>query len=323
MATLDTRDLDKVELHCHVDGLLSPELLKQVNARRPVIPLPVEELAQVCPVTSFQQWTRHYIPLVDHYLANRGELLLEVLTAHIEQLKQQHVIYTEIMLASFHLQYDSLEQQMELYRRYRERADELEDGKIQIEFLFAFSRTKKPQEMEKKALRALRANEEGAICGVALAGLETESLVKPYTDLFQQFKQAGLGIEIHAGEWAGPDSVWDALEYGFADRIGHGLAVFDDPLLIKYVQEHDLHLEMCPTSNLILADVKSIAQHPIKQAIDRGLNHSINTDDPGPLGCTMHSEYDLIAQTFGVGEAYFAQMQANSLRSRFAKQLRY
>jgi adenosine deaminase len=323
MATLDIRDLEKVELHCHLDGLLNPELLKQVNARQPVIPLPVEELAQVCPVTSFRQWTRQYIPLMDQYLANRGELLLEVFTAFIKQLKQQFVIYTEIMFDAFQLQYESLEQQMELYRRYRERADELEDGKIQIEFLFALNRTKHPAEMEKKARRLLRAQEEGLFGGVALCGWETESPVKPYTELLQQFKQAGFGIEIHAGEWAGPGSVWDALEYGCADRIGHGLAVFDDPVLVKHVQEHDIHLEMCPTSNLILAEVQSIQKHPIKQAIDQGLNHSINTNYPGPLACTLNSEYALVAQTFGMGEEYFAQVQANSLRSRFVKQLRY
>jgi adenosine deaminase len=323
MATLDTPDLEKVELHCHLDGLLNPDLLRQVNAHRRIINISEEALQEVCPVSSLRHWTKHYMPLVNHYLSDQGELLLEILKYHVDNLKRQHVIYTEVMLASFITQYDSLDQQMELFKQYREVADELEEGKIQIEFLIGIGRTKHAQKMEQKAARILRAYQEGYICGVALAGVESASPVKPCSDIFQEFQNVGLGIEIHAGEWCGPDSVWDALEYGFAQRIGHGLAVFDDPVLVKHVEEYDIHLEMCPTSNLILADVKSIEEHPVKHAIEHNLNHSINTDDPGPLQCTMNSEYQLISDTFGVDEEYFERVKAHGLRAGFAKKLRY
>lgn len=320
---IDTHDIEKVELHCHVDGLLNPDVLRQLNKNRTIIDISEEDLQQVCPVSSLREWLHQYAPLVNLHISNNGELILEILRQHIENLKEQHVIYTEIMLFSFITQYESLDQQMELFKHYRDVADDLEDGKIQIEFLIGLGRTKQPKVMEKKAERVLKAKKEGYICGVALAGLEDESPVKSYTDIFQEFKTAGLGIEIHAGEWCGPDSVWDALEYGFTDRIGHGLAIFDDPVLVKYVKDHDIHLEMCPTSNIILADVKSIEEHPIKLAIEQGINHSINTDDPGPLCCTINSEYELVAKTFSVDEEYFEFIKENGLKSRFAKELKY
>ena len=320
---IDIHDIEKVELHCHVDGLLNPTLLKQINKNQKIIDISEEELQRVCPVSSLRAWLHQYVPVIDPHISDNGELILEILKQHVENLKEQHVIYTEIMLVAFITQYESLEQQMELFKLYRDVANDREDGKIQIEFLIGLGRTKKPIVMEKKAERVLKAKKEGYICGVALAGLEDESPVKPYTDIFQEFKKAGLGIEIHAGEWCGPDSVWDALEYGFADRIGHGLAVFDDPLLVKYVKDHDIHLEMCPTSNIILADVKSIEEHPIKLAIEQGINHSINTDDSGPLWCTINSEYELVAKTFSVEEEYFEFVKENGLKSRFAKELKY
>ncbi len=116
----------------------------------------------------------------------------------------------------------------------------------------------------------------------------------------------------------GPESVWDALEYGFADRIGHGLAIFRDPVLQKHVEDNQVHIEFCPTSNVLLTDIASIAEHPIRIALERGMNFSVNTDDPGPFGCSMNSEFNMLHQSLGLTENDFERIFRNCLKSAFS-----
>jgi adenosine deaminase len=130
-----------------------------------------------------------------------------------------------------------------------------------------------------------------------------------------------VGIEIHAGEWCGPDSVWDALEHGYPDRIGHGIGIFQDPRLLDLVQERGVHIEMCPTSNLRTGSVACIEEHPIGRAREMKLDFSVNTDDPGPFGCSMESEYVLLTSAFGFTEEDFEAVYRNALGARFQPEL--
>jgi adenosine deaminase len=131
-----------------------------------------------------------------------------------------------------------------------------------------------------------------------------------------------MGIEIHAGEWCGPESVWDALEHGYPDRIGHGVSLFQDARLIDIFQERQIHVEMCPTSNLKTGSVSRLEHHPVGQARELGLNFSVNTDDPGPFKCSMLSEYEILSNVFGFEEDDFHKIYVNSLEARFQSELR-
>src|SRR5207247_481664 len=115
----------------------------------------------------------------------------------------------------------------------------------------------------------------------------------------------------------------DALEYGFPTRIGHGVAIFEDPRLLGRIQELGIHVEMCPTSNVKTGSVPNIEAHPVRLARDLDLSFSINTDDPGAFECSMNSEYELLEQLFGFQEDDFARVYANSLEARFQPRLRY
>jgi adenosine deaminase len=157
---------------------------------------------------------------------------------------------------------------------------------------------------------------------VALAGPEPGNPVRPLRRTFDRFAEAGLGIEIHAGEWCGPESVWDALENGHPQRIGHGVSLFRDPKLVEVFQERRIHVEMCPTSNLKTGSVSRIEEHPIGQARDLGLDFSVNTDDPGPFECSLESEYALLAEALGFNEGDWRAIYAQSLAARFQPDLR-
>jgi adenosine deaminase len=210
---------------------------------------------------------------------------------------------------------------VEEFSRFRQWLDQQEANRIQVELLIGIGRNRTVEEFETVAPLILKLYEAGLIVGVTLAGPERGWPVLPFKSFFAEFHEAGLGIEIHAGEWCGPESVWDALENGYPDRIGHGVALFDDPRLIDLIRERAIHLEMCPTCNLKTGSVAALDQHPIRRARDLGMNFSLNTDDPGVVGCSMQSEYDLVSRLFGFSEAAFQQIYANTLRARFQPEL--
>jgi len=160
------------------------------------------------------------------------------------------------------------------------------------------------------------------IVGVALAGPEPGYPVKPFQKIMARFHEAGLGIEIHAGEWCGPESVWDALEHGYPDRLGHGVSAFRDARLIEALRERGIHIELCPTSNRKTGSIANIAEHPIRQARDLEMSFSVNTDDPGAFESSLDAEVALVSDVFGFSEQDWLDVFSNSLRARFQPNLR-
>jgi adenosine deaminase len=268
-------------------------------------------------VKDFRSWADEYCPAVYPAITNQGEFLLSVLAQYLRSLREQNVVYAEIMLSSFTFQYDDIDEQLALYRQYRNVADAVGQGSLQTEFLIAIGRTRDRQKMERRFERILKVGQAGLVRGVAVAGLEEPNTIKPYSDMFQEWRKADLGIEIHAGEWEGPDLIWEALEYGHAQRIGHGLAAFADPLLVKHLRDHCIHMEFCPTSNTLLTRHNRMADHPIRNAIDEGISFSINTDDPGPFCTDITHEYQLCHEAFSLDEHDFEQICSNALAASF------
>lgn len=314
------RQLPKVELHCHLDGIVDPPMLRALRAQGHALPLSAEELEAVYPVQSFDDFMRWFA--VAEALEGDLERFKPVLALHIERLKAQRVVYTEIMIGGSEIPLDPAEA-LETLGAFRQWVNAQEGGAIQVEFLRAVGRTVPPERLEAIADGLVPLYEAGLIAGLAVAGPEVGYPIKPFQRTLARLRETGMGIEIHAGEWCGPESVWDALEHGCPHRLGHGLALFDDPRLLATVQEQQIHVEMCPTSNVRFGSIcRRIEAHPIGRARDLGLNFGVNTDDPGAAQCSMESEYALLAEVFGFNDQDFARAYANSLAARFQPALR-
>jgi adenosine deaminase len=310
--------LPKAELHCHLDGILDPVMLQEIRQNDPAFPILPVEFQRAYPITdieSFFHWWEFIAPI-------EGELgyFYPILGKHIARLKAQRVLYAEIMIAAGELPRENAEA-VEKVRAMREWVDQREAGDIQIEFLIAIGRNRPLDDFERRAERVFALYEAGLIVGVALAGPEIGYPVRPLHKAFARFHEAGMGIEIHAGEWCGPESIWDALTYGYPQRIGHGISLFQDPKLVEIFQERQIHVEMCPTSNLKTGSISRIEEHPIGQAKELGLNFSVNTDDPGPFECSLESEHELLERIFGFTNSDFQRIFDNTLKARFQPEL--
>jgi len=316
---IDIKALPKAELHCHLDGVLDRAMARDIHYHEPSFPIDPREFERAYPVegfASFWNWFNFVKPIC-------GELvyLYPILDRHMARLKAQSVLYSEVMIAASHLPQDEAEA-IDQLRDLREWTHRKESGDIQIEFLVGLGRNRPPEVMAERAGRVIALYEAGLIVGVALTGPEQGNPVKPFHRTFARFHEAGLRIEIHAGEWCGPESVWDALKYGYPDRLGHGVSLFQDSQLVDIFRERQIHVEMCPTSNLKTGSLSRIEEHPVGRARELGLNFSVNTDDPGPFECSMESEYELLARVFGFDDDDFERLYARTLEARFQPALR-
>jgi adenosine deaminase len=305
--------IDKIELHCHLDGLLGPAMLAELDHRGIATGVDRDALAAAVPVRSHAHWLDTYVPLVEHAVRD-ANVLAAMLEIHVASLVAQRASYAELMVSG--LLPGAEADVIERFERLRAAADRASGVAIRVELLVAIGRG--PIERAQRQVdRILALARRDLIAGVAIAGDERAATIAELAPAIDRCRDAGLGIEIHAGEVLGAESVWDALEHGRPDRIGHGIGAFGDERLLDALAARNTHLELCPTSNLRLGVVADLAHHPLGLARDRGLSFSINTDDPGPFACTLTSEYELAAHTFGCTSETFSTLRDNAWRARF------
>jgi aminodeoxyfutalosine deaminase len=126
----------------------------------------------------------------------------------------------------------------------------------------------------------------------------------------------GLHLTAHAGESAGPESIWGALNLK-AERIGHGLTATQDPELLDELAERQVPIEVCVTSNLRTGCCPELSQHPVRRYFEAGLMLTINSDDPAMFRTSLVDEYLLVQQSFGFSDDHLRELARNSFEASF------
>lgn len=152
--------------------------------------------------------------------------------------------------------------------------------------------------------------------GLDLAGDEINFPAEPFKPFFDRAKVSGMGITVHAGEAAGPESVRLAVFDLHAQRIGHGIRVVGDPSLVEYCREHRIAFEVCPCSNL-RTGVSTLATHPLKQLVEAGLLVSIGSDDPRISATTLSDDYAVATNDLGLSLDQLVQVILNGVEASF------
>jgi adenosine deaminase len=157
-----------------------------------------------------------------------------------------------------------------------------------------------PVKQAKQVAEIAFARAGNGIVGLDLAGDEVKYNAKPFQPLFKEAQKIGLGITIHAGEWASASGVGQAVEELFANRIGHGIRSIEDSRILRLVRERNIALEVCLTSNLQTGVVHQMEHHPFMDLFDLGVAVTLNTDDPSVSDLTLTDEYEVAVQHLGV-----------------------
>jgi len=158
------------------------------------------------------------------------------------------------------------------------------------------------------------------IVALDLAGDEANFPASLFIEHFAEARRSGWQVTVHAGEIAGAESIWQAIERLGATRIGHAVAALDDASLMAFMREHRIGIETNITSNVQTSTVADYAQHPIRRFLEAGLLATINTDDPGISGITLHDEYEVAYRQVGLSLEQIHQAQRNALEIAFLSQ---
>ena len=186
---------------------------------------------------------------------------------------------------------------------------------VKTNLIGILSRTYGP-ETAAKELDALL-SQRSQITALDLAGDEAHFPAEWFREHFRRAREAGWHITVHAGEIAGPASIWEALRGLGAERIGHALHAVEDPSLMEYLAGHKIGVESCLTSNVQTSCVADYPAHPLRTFLEAGIPASLNTDDPGISAIDLLHEYNIAAPKAGLTRSQIRQAQVNALQVAF------
>lgn len=155
------------------------------------------------------------------------------------------------------------------------------------------------------------------IVSIDIGGSEERFPPKPYANVYRKAREVGLHLTAHAGEAAGPESIWDAVKYLGVERIGHGVTAARELALIKHLKERNITVEACPTSNVKTGFVSGLNHHPIRRFFDYGLSVTVNSDDPTMFGTDMNREYLQLHKALGFTTPELFRLSLNAVDSSF------
>lgn len=187
---------------------------------------------------------------------------------------------------------------------------------IECQVLLDHSR-RQPVDRAWQTLRLASRYAADGVAGIGLAGDESYPL-RPFAQVCDAARDAGLHLAHHAGECRGPESIREAITLGHTERLGHGIRVLDDEELVAEVRERAIPLEVCPTSNVALGLAASFPAHPLPRLRDAGLTVTVNTDIPAIVGTSLTGEYRRVRDTFGYDDAVLAGFARAAINASFA-----
>lgn len=299
--------LPKVELHVHLEGSIRPETLLRLAARNG-IRLPVsrsEDFAAWYRFTDFPHFVEVYLTLSG--AIRTPEDIHDVTRDFLLEQARQNILYSEVTYTAQTIQAATgigFAEQIDAIRAARDAVRDSHDVSMQL-IIDIPRNLSSPEASRRTAEWVAGARGDGLVAALGLGGYEVGFPPEAFTDAFAIAREAGVPAVIHAGETGGPASIRGALDALDAVRIGHGTACVRDAALMERLRDSQVMLEVCPTSNVCLGVVSSMAAHPLPQMIAAGLNICINSDDPALFNATLTDEYRALGQAFGYDADFF------------------
>jgi len=309
--------LPKVELHVHHVGSASPRIVAELAARhegRTKVPADPAALADYFEFRDFGHFVEIYLSVVDLIRDPEDVRLLTFEVAR--ELARQQVRYAELTVTPYSHVHRGIPapafcEAIEDARR----GAEAELG-ISLRWCFDIPGEAGLPSAEQTLRIALDERPEGLI-SFGLGGPEVGVPRPQFKPYFDQARAAGLRSVPHAGETTGPGTIWDAIRELGAERIGHGISAVRDPELLDYLAEHQIPMEVCPTSNVRTRAVGTIEEHPLPQLVAAGLLVTVNSDDPPMFGTTLNDEYAVAARLLDLDRSGLAGLARNAVAASF------
>lgn len=307
-----------VDLHCHLDGSITPEIAKKL-ANLQQIPLNFkteqELIDKLCVHDDCQS-------LIDFLRCFEFPLSLlqtkigieEAIYLILKEAQENGIIYSEIRFApQLHLQKGLSQEEVIISA-----INGIKKAPIKANLILCCMRG--DNNFEDNVLTVELAHKflvkDGGVVAIDLAGAESLYKTKNYEKLFSLAKQYKIPFTIHAGEADDASSIKDAILFG-AKRIGHGINILLNKEVVELSKRKNIFFEMCPTSNCLTHTIDDIKKFPLLSFIEEDLNATINTDDLGIEGTTIKKEFELMEKEFGLTKEQEIKLLLNAVDCAF------
>jgi len=296
--------LPKVELHRHLEGSLRLETMLDIaRGHQITIPYNITRLSELVQVQNgepftYQNFLAKFATLRMFYRS--PEVIHRVTREAVEDAAKDNVRYLEMRFTPVALSRAERFPMGEVIDWVCESSQEAaKKFGILVRLIASVNRHEDPALAEQVAwLAADRVHKN--IVGLDLAGNEAEYNGQPFIGIFREAHQSGLRLTVHAGEWASAHSVREALTDLNTERIGHGVRILEDDEVVDIARERNTAFEVCVTSNYQTGVVESLASHPLMEMVEKGLNITLDTDDPSISQITLSDEYRQACENLGM-----------------------
>ncbi len=308
------RLMPKVELHVHLEGSIRPETLLTLAERNDVA-LPAnttEGLQEWYQFSSFAHFIEVYFAICN--CIRTPDDFEFIATEFLRHQSEQNIKYSEVIFTPYtHREHVTFDEQLAAINRARQQAE----TSLGVRMALApdISRQVRPVETSLLVADWAAQNMGNGIIALGLGGPEVDNPPELFQETFQRARAEGLPSLPHAGETEGAKSIWGAINTLSAVRVGHGVRCLEDPELVAFLREKQIPLEVCPSSNVCLGVVPTLAEHPLPKLLEEGLFVTISSDDPPMFDTTLTDEYLRITETFGFGITQIKQFVSNGIQA--------
>jgi adenosine deaminase len=325
------RAMPKVLLHDHLDGGLRPGTVIDLADEVGYTDLPTHDPAELTKILTAGAHRGHLNLYLDAFRHTVGVMqtryaLYRVAREAAEDLADDGVVYAEVRFAP-ELHTDlGLTLDEVVHAVLDGFRDGSEDGRIKVRALLTAMRTAaRSQEIAELAVR----HRDNGVVGFDIAGAEAGWPPSRHLDAFQYVHRENFHVTIHAGEGFGLPSIWEAVQYCGAERLGHGVRLVEDVKvagdgtvtlgrLASYIRDRRIPLEMCPTSNVQTGAAESIETHPLRLLRQLQFRVTVNTDNRLMSQVALTDEFALLAREFGYDWSDLQWFTINAMKSAFA-----
>jgi len=307
------RSLPKAELHLHLEGAIDPETLLQIQLSHGRQDATLAEVQKLYRYSDFAEFLVSFKNITAELTAPSDYELIAYRL--MKRLKTENVLHAEVYLSVG----------VCLYRKQDFDAifQALEQGRIRgerefgVSLLWIFDAVRHFGSAEAQRVAELTVHyRDRNVVAFGIGGDEQRAGPELFREVYAYCADHGLRLTAHAGETAGPESIWGALNLR-AERIGHALTAQQDHDLLQELAQRQVPVEICVTSNLRTGVCPNLADHPVRRYFDEGLMVTLNTDDPAMFGTSLSREYQLVQENFGFSDEHLRELARNSFEAAF------
>lgn len=304
--------LPKADLHLHLEGSIDPATLLELRKRHGQEGT-LAEMEQLYRYRDFPGFLQAFKTVTeDLQTAEDYELITYQL---MKKLKAENVLHAEVYVSVGICLYRK--QDFAALFEGLERGRDRGERDFGISLLWIFDAVRQfGAEAARPVFELAASYRDRHVVGIGIGGDEQKAPPELFREVYAYAAESGLRLTAHAGEYAGAESVWGALNLR-AERIGHGLTAAQDPELVEELATRQIPVEICLTSNLRTGCCPALAEHPVRNYFDQGVMITLNTDDPAMFGTSLAREYQLAQETFAFTDEHLRELARNSFEASF------